>query len=179
MLTENYISDIYDKHAKELLVYAYSFVYSQETAEDIVHDTFVKLIQHSQAHSVSKDNMRALLYKITHNLCIDYLRRYKKIDSRPISNESSGHDDFTQTVETKDLQNKINDILSSADAKARDVYILKREQNMTFAEIAASLKISERTAKRKLNQILEYIHENLKNSGFLIFAAIIWHILMR
>lgn len=178
MLTENYISDIYDKHVKELLVYAYSFVHSQETAEDIVHDTFLNLIQHTRTHSVNIDNMRALLYKITHNLCIDYLRRYKKIDFQSIGNESSRKDDFTQTIETRDLQNKINEILLSADTKARDVYILKREQKMTFTEIAASLNISERTAKRKLNQILEYIHENLKKSGFLIFAAIFWPLLM-
>lgn len=177
MLTENYISDIYDKHAKELLVYAYSFVHSQETAEDIVHDTFVNLIQHSRTHSVSTDNMRALLYKITHNLCIDYLRRYTKINFQPIGNESSRQDDFTQTIETKELQKKINEILSSADPKSRDVYILKREQNMTFTEIAASLKISERTAIRKLNQILEYIHENLEKGGFLLLAVIFWHIL--
>ncbi len=63
---------IYDELAESLWRHAYFRVSSKELAEDLVSETFLKAWDKYRANPV--DNLKALLYRILHNLIIDYYR---------------------------------------------------------------------------------------------------------
>jgi RNA polymerase sigma-70 factor (ECF subfamily) len=67
----------YAEHADALFRFAISKVSNKEQAIDIVEDAFVKFWQTLQKEKV--DEPRALLYKITRNLIIDWYRKKKSI----------------------------------------------------------------------------------------------------
>lgn len=179
MIDERTLSDIYKKHGRELLAYICGFVRGTETAEDILHDAFVRLIRYSQNHPFDENNIRAFLYKIARNLCIDYSRKSRKHqESSLVENvEYAGSRTQQDDVEYNELKRRVDGLVDAKDPVSRSVYIMRTELSLPYEEIAENLGISERTAKRKMRNMLEYLAESLEKYGFklllLFFLALI------
>jgi len=180
MIDREKLGSLYDRYSKELLVYIYSFTGSTESAEDILHDSFVKLIRYSIKRDVDEGNIKALLYKISRNASVDYLRRNKKIFFSELNEETNA--DTANTVQDKielgELRQKIESLLSGLDEISRSIFVMKNENLMTFGDIANVLGISERTAKRKMSSTLSYLANELEKAGFfiIIFLLLFWHL---
>ena len=168
------LTEIYDRHCRELLVYIRGFVKSPEQAEDLLHDVFVRLIQYSQDHDIDSSRVRALLYRISHNLCVDFLRQNSR--SRTTSLDQVTAPDTSPSVESNidrdELFRNIGELVSTRDHLSRSVFYMRTELEMTYAEIALNLGISERTAKRKMRAILHFLSGELEKTGFSGFNAI-------
>ena len=77
MISREEIAGFYDIYGKELFVYIYRYAGTHEPAEDMLQDTFVRIIAYSEKKDISSDNIRALLYSIARSVCIDYSRKKK------------------------------------------------------------------------------------------------------
>ena len=64
-------------YSDPLVRFAYCFVKDSATAEDIMEDAFAILVC-KRKHFRESENLRAYLYKIVRNKCVDYLRAHKK-----------------------------------------------------------------------------------------------------
>lgn len=69
----------YDESAKALWRYAYFRVSNNEQAEDLVSETFTRAWDHYRDNPVTE--LKPLLYRILHNLIIDYYRQKKPVVS--------------------------------------------------------------------------------------------------
>lgn len=167
MIDNNKISELYDDHSRELLIYIYSFVKSQESSEDILHDAFIRLIKHAKDDSITDKNLKSMLYTTAKNLCIDHLRKLKRESETELDgNIKSGKDETIDSLAASELQKKIDDYIKNFDPLSRSIFIMKKELNLTFEYIASNLNISERTAKRKIKKITEQLIEELKKCDF-------------
>lgn len=63
--------------AEPLVRYAYSITHASAAAEDAMEDAFAALFA-GRRHFRSPQQLRAWLYKTTHNKAVDYLRRHKR-----------------------------------------------------------------------------------------------------
>lgn len=167
MIDNNKISELYDKHSRELLIYIYSFVKSQESSEDILHDAFIRLIKHAKDDSITDKNLKSMLYTTAKNLCIDHLRKTKRETETELDeNIKSVKNEAIDSLAASELQKKIDDYIKNFDPLSRSIFIMKKELNLTFEDIAGNLNISERTAKRKIKKITEQLIEELKKCDF-------------
>ncbi|OHD65287.1 MAG: hypothetical protein A2176_15230 [Spirochaetes bacterium RBG_13_51_14] len=175
MIDDRTVSDIYQKHIKELLVYVCGFVKVKETAEDILHDAFVRLIQYSLKYPLDESNIRAFLYKTARNICIDYMRKNRKKHETPLHDniEYTGSRSMHEDVEYNELKQRVAELIEKKDPISRSVYIMRIELSQTYEEIAKNLGISERTAIRKMKSMLEYLSETIEKHGFKIFFIIL------
>ncbi len=171
MLDPAEIARLYDRHAGELLAFIYAYVKSRETAEDLLHDSFINLMRFSSKRAVDDSNLRALLYRIARNLSIDHLRGERRRGPHIVSaySEPRSPDDTADRLEMDEAGREVARILESAEELTRSVFLLRRESKMTYAEIALSLHISERTAKRKMRRMLAILSEGLKKAGIMLF----------
>lgn len=64
-------------YSDPLVRFAYCFVKDSAAAEDIMEDAFATLVCKRKRFHES-ENLRAYLYKIVRNKCVDYLRAHKK-----------------------------------------------------------------------------------------------------
>jgi RNA polymerase sigma factor (sigma-70 family) len=168
MIDNKKISDLYDSLAKELIIYIYSFVRSRENAEDILHDAFIRLLIQVQNEKVTDINLRAMLYTISRNICIDHLRKNKRNEITLLDeNLTASGREMIEDLSAAELQEKINSFLETSDPVSRSVFIMKKELMLTYEEIAKRLKISERTAKRKMKKVTENLISHLRKSDFL------------
>lgn len=129
--------------------YARALLGDRAAADDLVQDTLERAWSRLHQWRVGS-NMRAWLFGIMHNLRVDQLRR------PALSAHSIDMDDFelptrpTQTdeLEVRDIESALNQL---ADEQ-REVLLLVALEEMSYAEIAATLDIPLGTVMSRLSR---------------------------
>ena len=65
---------LYDAHASGLFHYLHGFTKQEGDARDLLQEVFIKLAR-MRLTEAAWQNERAFLYRLAHNLAIDWLRR--------------------------------------------------------------------------------------------------------
>ncbi len=171
MFGKEKIRDIYHNLNKELFIYIFKYTGSQEISEDILHDCFVNLIKYSEKYEIKESSVRAFLYKTAHNLCINYLKRSKKFEFSSIDDnpgiDLSNNDNVLHKIHADELNNKIYELLDGVDEVSKSIFIMKKELGRDISEIADYCDVSERTVRRKLAKLLDYLAAELKKTGYM------------
>jgi len=133
----------------------------EEEAENILQEVFIKAYKnlYSYDHSFS---FSSWIYRITHNMVIDYHRTHNWKMDIALDEESMEGIAFQEffnreeqgdyILEKKELAKKISDILNHLDKKYRDVLVLKYLEGKNYEEISDILKIPEWTVATYLNR---------------------------
>ena len=140
-----------------LVLFARQFVRSAADAEDIVQEAFVRFWR--KQHSI--DN-RGLLFATVRSIALDLLRR----DSRRARREADAVAESEQCVEPQfdELDESKRALAAAVDrlpAEQREVLVMKIWNDLTFAEIAAALSISQNTAASRYRYALAALKKNL------------------
>jgi RNA polymerase sigma factor (sigma-70 family) len=168
VLEEKKLSEIYDRLSRELYVYILRLVRSRETAEDILHDCFVNLINYSKKYDIIESTVKPFLYRAAHNLCVNYIKRSDTVKITASDDiEHADNVNFTDALELDELNDAIYKLISNLDEKIKSVFIMKKDMNMSNEEIAQNLGISERTVRRHVKSAILYLSGELIKSGLI------------
>jgi RNA polymerase sigma-70 factor (ECF subfamily) len=142
--------------APGLVLFARQWTRSAADAEDVVQEAFVKFWR--RHHDIAN---RGLLYATVRSIALDFLRR----DSRRARRESTAMSDVDQAVEPAfDLEDDSQRALVAAidllPAEQREILTLKIWSELTFAEIASALGISQNTAASRYRYALAALKKN-------------------
>lgn len=126
------------------------------TAEDLTHDTFLRLLVRPRELDAKRDP-RAYLTTIAQGLVVDHWRR-REIErvwldaimelAEPLV-PSAEH----QAVILETLV-EVDRILARLPGKPREAFLLSHLHGLTYAEIAAQLGVSERMVKKYMAQAM-------------------------
>src|SRR5215471_1680307 len=136
--------------APGLVLFARQWARSSADAEDIVQEAFVRFWKTQRDIS-----NRGLLYATVRSIALDFLRR----DSRRARRESTAMSDVDQSVAPAfeiedDTQRALVAALDHLPAEQREVLVMKIWNDLTFAEIASALEISQNTAASRYRYAL-------------------------
>ncbi|MFC1584716.1 RNA polymerase sigma factor, partial [Fibrobacterota bacterium] len=92
----------YGKYAEKILNQGYRILLSREAAEDVLHDIYVNLFRRIRNFR-GKSSLGTWLYRVTHNLCLEKIRKEKNrrrilSDNTPLLSNTKELD-----TETRDL----------------------------------------------------------------------------
>ncbi len=161
--SSNSIELLINRHKTKVYTYILLIVKSEQLAEDIFQDTFIKVI-HSLKSGKYKDNGRFLSWviRISHNLVIDHFRKEKQLKTFSADNyendilnsvKMSG-----QTIEDEIIHDQIrNDIRSLVDKlpdDQKEVILLRHYGGLSFKEIAEQTNVSINTALGRMRYAL-------------------------
>jgi len=143
--------------APGLVLFARQWTRSPADAEDIVQEAFVRFWRTQR--DVSN---RGLLYATVRSIALDFLRR----DSRRARRESVAMSDVDPSVEPAfaiddESQRELVAALDLLPIEQREVLTLKIWNELTFAEIASALEISQNTAASRYRYALAALKKNL------------------
>jgi RNA polymerase sigma factor (sigma-70 family) len=143
--------------APGLVLFARQWTRSAADAEDIVQEAFVRFWR--KQHDITN---RGLLYATVRSIALDFLRR----DSRRARRESTAMSDVDQSVAPAfeiedDTQRALVAALDLLPAEQREVLVMKIWNDLTFAEIASALEISQNTAASRYRYALSALKKNL------------------
>jgi RNA polymerase sigma-70 factor (ECF subfamily) len=163
----------YDRYYSQVYRFASYFVKSSQVVEEIVSDVFCIIWQHRKKIT-EIDNFEGYLYTITKNKALYYLKQDSKIlltetDLDLISNEMMSHNENPEyIVIDKEFSNAFKNAVDDLPEKCRLIFLMAREEELKYREIAEKLSISEKTVNaqmvlaikklsKKLGEILYFI----------------------
>jgi len=146
--------------APGLVLFARQWARSAADAEDIVQEAFVRFWR--KQHDISN---RGLLYATVRSIALDFLRR----DSRRARRESAAMSGVDQSVEPQfeiedESQRQLMAALELLPAEQREVLVMKIWNELTFAEIASALEISQNTAASRYRYALAALKKTLPST---------------
>lgn len=165
---------------QDLCAYASGILHNATAAEEIVQETFVKLWE--DRHNLTVEMfLKAYLYKAVRNSCLNYLE-HQKVRNKHTQYSLSQHafnpvppisqDYPIANLLVKELEQKIEEAIALLPLQCREVFLLIRFEELSYAEVAEQLNISPNTVKtqlqRALNKLRDYLREYLPTHIFLV-----------
>jgi RNA polymerase sigma-70 factor (ECF subfamily) len=83
---ESSLSSLYEEYFDKIARYAYLRIGDRSEAEDIAGDVFLRALDSLKSYRERGVPMQAWLFKIAHNLVVDYFRKIQKHKTVPIDN---------------------------------------------------------------------------------------------
>jgi len=164
---------------KPLYNFIYKYVGNATLAEDLVQDTFIRVLKSIKRYT-HQGSFSTWLYRIAVNLCKDHLKRKRLpmvslhdyyttgsgekiyVQDR-VADEKARTDDDLKAEEREEL---VRRLLAGLPEEQRIVILLKEYQELTFREISEVLDVPEGTVKSRLYHALKAMKENLERTGF-------------
>ena len=148
-------SVIHDRYRPRLLAYSRQMLGgSQADAEDVLQDVFVRA-HAALRRSDAAITLRAWLYRIAHNRCIDALRRPDPLPAeitpgqQPALSRGAQHDPPVEAERSEDLRRLVRDLLDLPEQQ-RSALLMRELQGLSYDELACSLGVSVGAVKSLL-----------------------------
>jgi len=156
--------ELYDAYAPQVYRFVRLKVDSQETAQDLTSEAFLRIWQHLQKQRKIKERFQALLYKIARNLIIDFYRtrsnRAILLDDelKELSNieDDKRSDDL---VLRKDEIKEIKKALVQINPNYQDVIVWYYVDDMSISQIAEILEKKEGTVRVLIHRAIKALKE--------------------
>ena len=143
-------------------VYAYlSRIVDKRTSEDLLQTTFLSVIR-ARGRFDRGARFKPWLYAIATNAARDFLRRHRA-EQLTAEGELSAHEEATGAPEVDPgLQKAVERALRQLPEGQRLAIVMHRFQNLTFAEIAEALDLTESAVKVRAHRGYQRLRESLK-----------------
>jgi RNA polymerase sigma-70 factor (ECF subfamily) len=161
------INDLFLNHRQSLIHTIYRIVGCPQTAEDLAHEAYLKMLQAAKVQEI--DRPRPFLYQIAHNLALDHLRKQKirhcgdlyPKDDDDTSNLLESLPSTTPTPEqqTADSQQVqlLLDALNDLSERRRQILVLHKFHHWTYERIARHYGISRSAVEKNVHVALAHL----------------------
>ena len=151
---ENVFKTFYYRYYPKLFRFIWTRTGSKELAEDLIHDIFYKIWNHSDKIDIHT-SVKAYLYRTAYNQILNYRRKTKQLQEIQIEYEEKYFED-------PDLKIALENALKHLPEKMRTVFILSRIEGLKYSEIAESCNIAVKTVETRMSEALKRLREALK-----------------
>lgn len=163
-----------DLYQSRVFGFVRRMVADADEAADVTQEVFIRAYQHFGRFD-SRSSVKTWLFKIAHNLCVDYSRRKKRT---PNAMSLSAADEESEAIEVADvrwqpelvmmdeeLADAVDGAIMSMSEKLRSVLLLHDRDDLAYDEIASVLAIPVGTVKSRLFLARAHLQNSL--SGYL------------
>ncbi len=166
MSNYNNFDNIYEKYSKRIYTYCYKMTSSVHSAQELMQDTFVRFVVKYGRKTLYDNELAACLYKIAHNLCVDYIRKESRFSSlksllyysdSPVSIEERVVGDYYSEV--------VERCLNALTPVQKSILILHIVDELSHGQIAAILSKSEEAVRKQYQRSKSKIKKMLEKEG--------------
>lgn len=150
---------LFKRYSGKIYRFVYFRIREQETVDDLVSETFLKLWQQLADEKKIK-NLQAYLYRIARNIVIDHYRARKEdVDISAVEHVLEADIDLTHDVtiqsDIKEMMHKMN----SLSDDYQEILQLRYVEDLTIAEIAQVLEKSKGAVKVSIHRAVKKLQE--------------------
>ena len=159
-----FLEALFHTYYKMLCRFSFRIVHDKDKAEDVVQTCFINLWQKRESTTI-QSSFKSYLYRSVYNRSINEYTRSKNIVNEDLSVLSDMHhsasDDPDLILQAKETQQKIDHAIQSMPDGCRTVFLLSREEQLSYKEIAETLNISVKTVENQIGKALRILREHL------------------
>jgi RNA polymerase sigma-70 factor (family 1) len=148
---------IYEEHYNSLCRAAYRILKEKEGAREVVQQVFLDLW--TKANWNDLQSVKGYLYVSVYNRSINFIDKRKRFVSEESIPEILEH--HQAEVELEELRNAIHLGIEALPDRCKEVFLLSREDEMTYQQIANHLGLSIKTVERHMGIALHKLREYL------------------
>jgi RNA polymerase sigma-70 factor (ECF subfamily) len=163
------------RHRKPIFNFVLRFVGSRELAEDLMQETFLRVIKGAE-HYKRQAKFTTWLYTIARNLCVDQSRRAKHRKAQSLDAPMSKNPDSNTLLDVlpadgmpsdrqsinKELHGRLHHALAQLSEEQREVFLMREFLDMPFKDIADVVGVPENTVKSRMRYALEKLRLELE-----------------
>jgi RNA polymerase sigma-70 factor (ECF subfamily) len=160
---ENAFNCLYERYVVYLINIALKKTNSLETAKDCVQDVFIS-IYHRKKFLKPATSLKAYLYKALQNKIYNF--HIKELTRNQYEEVAAGQmnrlgDDVFENYNKKELQVMIEKVINQLPPQCRKVFLMSREDQLPYKEIATQLNISVNTVDQHIQKALRKLRSSL------------------
>jgi len=163
-----------ERYKKPLYNFLWRMTGCEADSDEIFQDTWFRVI--TKSRGFRKERFKGWLFKIAHNLAIDWSRRTRKLVS--LDTPAPGADDGSQTwgdrltapdlspdiqVNGHETGKAIKKAVAELPREQKEVFVMRMESNMAFKDIAKVQGVSLNTALARMQYALTKLKVVLKD----------------
>lgn len=145
---------------------------SQELAEEVVQDVFLKIWLKREELTAVRD-FRAYLFVLSRNYAINYLKKTANalLDGQEADRVAVEDIDVSEYEHDNDYYALIDEAIDRLPPQQQKVYLLSRHERLKYNEIASRLNLSRETVKKYLQIATESVTAYVRK-GFVTILLI-------
>ena len=160
-------------HEAQLKAYLRSAYPTVADVDDVVQESYLRIWKARLTRPIA--SAKAFLFQIARHLAVDVVRheralpidRLRDLSALPVL------DDRPTAAEALGYQEKVSllaDALTHLPARCREIFILRKFNQVPQREIAAKLGLSERTVESQITRGMKLLERYLRKHGVTAFA---------
>ena len=150
---------LYDKYIDEIYRFILMRVRSNEEAQDLTNEVFLKIWQYISTNDSDIDNVRAFLYRMARNIVIDGYRKSGKevlaLDDDMIESLPDESIDLEGEIEKEDELKSVLSVVDKLPDHQRELILMKYVQDLSVKEIAQVLEKSRGAVRVALHRAVK------------------------
>jgi RNA polymerase sigma-70 factor, ECF subfamily len=160
---------LFEQHFAELYRFAYRYVRAEETAQDLVHEGFLRLWRQREQVDLGGPAARSYLYTIVRYQALDHLRhrrveeRWRQEYAAPAVMEQSAvlAPDPDQELATREIAAAVRHAVDALPLRQRQVIHMRWHQQASYEQIAETLGISTKTVGIHIGRAIQRLRQVL------------------
>lgn len=151
---------LFEAHFDGLRTHLFYRCGDSDLASDIAQEAFIRIWE--KRDKLRSDNLKALLYKIANDF---FVSNYRKKQTREEYSKYIKSVDFVDSPHDQmhyaELRKKYAEVLSCMPETQRTAFLLNRNDELSYSQIAIQLQISVKAVEKRISAALKVLRKHL------------------
>jgi len=154
--------DIFNLYYPRCIMFATKLLGNKWDAEEAVQELFINLWSKGKLKTIN-GSVKSYLFKSVFNICIDVQRKNKLKHQKEVEAPEGKEviEPFNNPILEEELEKHINDALSHLPEKRRQIFLMSRDEGLSYKQIAEKLAVSEKTVETQISRSLKQLRKEL------------------
>lgn len=169
---------VFNTYFDRLCLFSLNITKNKEASEEIVKDIFLRVWLNCQIDPI-KVSIKKYLFQSVYNNSVKYISRLKRntvsldeleysLTDNNIYEPLSPEYPIAELI-AKELEDKAVEVINSLPDQCRQIYLLNRDENLKYDEIAKRLNITVGTVKTQMSRAFSKLREGLRDFLYIFF----------
>ncbi|AWA29807.1 RNA polymerase subunit sigma-70 [Flavobacterium magnum] len=152
--------DAHYKILRNFLIFRYR---DADLADDVAQHAFVKLWENCSI--LKKEQAKSFLFTTATRLTLNHIKHRKVVSNFQVAFVPKTTDTESPQflMEETEFRQRLENAISSLPDKQREVFMMNRFENQSYAEIAAALDLSVKAVEKRMHQALLTLRKTTTN----------------
>ncbi|WP_166336679.1 RNA polymerase sigma factor [Sphingobacterium chungjuense] len=161
-------SIFFNTYWKEFFLYTNRILNDEEESVDILQDTFATIWE-NRKKLMHVQSLKAYMYTIIHHKAVKSIKKNSK--QRQLIQDLYHYfpdqtDKPLEEINAKELADFIQKEIQQLSPRMREIFLLSRDEQLSYKEIAQRLSISENTVKKQVSLSLKQLRKGIDKVYF-------------
>ena len=158
--------EVVARYGDPLYGYIYSITGNHHLSEDVIGETYLRMVEKIDSYTFYGAPFKAWLYKIAHNLAINALKRARHgAGDAALENATTTADDPATTIDARLDAEELRQALTELTEEQQQVVLLRFVAGQSSGEVARTLDKTENAIKQMQFRALRSLSRLLMSRG--------------